>query len=134
MTSRIILVGGTSSALAWLQDSDFHVRDLRVALTPDDLGRCVDILAAMNLTARREVLAVDKKRAGIIFAGAFWLSYLLKELRIPRAEATPGDCVTGWRWRFSAGEYLLLDFGRQKDRLAKDWRRLIVTRSCELYL
>jgi exopolyphosphatase/guanosine-5'-triphosphate,3'-diphosphate pyrophosphatase len=88
--STVRLVGGTTTALGWLKDS--HILEKSrggVALTPADLDKFVGLLASSNLAERRRLLEIDKKRAEIIFAGAFWCRHLFKLLGINRAAAIP---------------------------------------------
>ena len=89
LKSRVILVGGTSSALALLKDPDFLKIKRNVVLTTDDLELFVGLLAGLNSACRKRLLKFDKKRAGIIFAGAFWLGWVFKVLDLRKAEATP---------------------------------------------
>ena len=85
----IKLVGGTSTALAYIKDKNVLEKPRGVSLTGDDMSGFVNLLAAKNLAERRQVLALDKKRAEIIFAGAFWYKYLFNVLEVVRAVATP---------------------------------------------
>ncbi|MFH1699916.1 MAG: hypothetical protein ABIE07_04940 [Candidatus Zixiibacteriota bacterium] len=89
MAGRIHLVGGTSSALAYLIDNQFFKLKGGLDISRDSLNDMVINLAAQNLASRRKSLPVDKKRADIIFAGAFWLLYLFKQLNIKTAIASP---------------------------------------------
>lgn len=102
--SPVKLVGGTSTALAWLKDSDILSKPSGITLTGKDIKRSVALLAPLTLTRRRQLLGIDKNRAEIIFAGAFWYVYLFKILGIKRAVATPRGLRHG----------LVMDFlGRQ---------------------
>ncbi|MEZ5358336.1 MAG: hypothetical protein R3F48_05850 [Candidatus Zixiibacteriota bacterium] len=85
----ITLVGGTSSTLGWLLDKEIMSKPRGVALSRKNLALLVDILGGLNLSCRRELLAIDKKRAEIIFAGAFWLLYLFNTMEIGKAQASP---------------------------------------------
>ncbi|MEE9442434.1 MAG: hypothetical protein V3V99_07180 [candidate division Zixibacteria bacterium] len=89
MSARIHLVGGTSSVLAFLLDNQFHNRTEGLNIPLSRLSDLVKNLASRSLASRRKLLAVDKKRAEIIFAGAFWLLYLFKQLNIETAIASP---------------------------------------------
>jgi exopolyphosphatase/guanosine-5'-triphosphate,3'-diphosphate pyrophosphatase len=89
LKAPIKLVGGTSTALAWFKDRDILNRPGGVTLTLKDVNQYIDLLAPLSLTCRRQLLAIDKKRAEIIFAGAFWYGYLFKLLTINRARAVP---------------------------------------------
>jgi len=86
--SRFILVGGTTSALAYLKDNDFHRLDKKTDLTVSEIQIFISLLSRLNLKGRRQLLEIDKKRAEIILAGAFWLSYLFKILGLKQAVAT----------------------------------------------
>ena len=88
LSENVLLVGGTSSALAYIKDIRFIHRPRGVMLTDHDLERFTCLLADSSLTERRRLLALDPKRAEIIFAGAFWLRHLFKVLNIKRAYAT----------------------------------------------
>ena len=83
------LVGGTSTALAYLKDRDVFHKRRGVAMTRAEIERYVYLLSSLGLNCRRQLLTADKKRAEIIFAGAFWLHYVLKVLDIEKAVATP---------------------------------------------
>jgi len=85
----VYLVGGTSTALAYLKDEDVLEKRRGVLLTRKDIDGFVDRLGGVSLTGRRKLMAIDKKRAEIIFAGAFWYRYLFKVLDIKKARATP---------------------------------------------
>ncbi len=85
----VYLVGGTSTALACLKDESVLKKRRGVALSRKDIDGFVDQLGNMSLTGRRRLLPVDKKRAEIIFAGAFWYRYLFKVMDIKTARATP---------------------------------------------
>jgi exopolyphosphatase/guanosine-5'-triphosphate,3'-diphosphate pyrophosphatase len=89
LDAPIYLVGGTSTALAYLKDEHIHQKRRGVLLTRREISRYVEVLADLSLTCRRQLLAIDKKRAEIIFAGAFWYNYLFKVLNITKARATP---------------------------------------------
>ncbi len=82
-----ILVGGTASALAAMKDSRFPGCPRGVLLGRNDIMRMIDHLADLSLSGRRRALAIDPKRAEIIFAGAFWLGFLYKSLRLSKARA-----------------------------------------------
>lgn len=83
-----ILVGGTSSCLALIKDEAIFSRNARVSLSKEELDLLVSILAGLDNSGRRKLCRLDKKRAEIIFAGAFWLAWLFKIMGIERAEAT----------------------------------------------
>jgi exopolyphosphatase/guanosine-5'-triphosphate,3'-diphosphate pyrophosphatase len=85
----VYLVGGTSTALASLKDKSILAKRKGVVLTRKDVDRFVNRLGGMSLTGRRRLLTIDKKRAEIIFAGAFWYRHLFKVLDIKSAHATP---------------------------------------------
>ena len=102
--SGVILVGGTSSALANLKNPDFLTTKEDTVLSIDELNLIIQILARLNLSGRRKLLAFDKKRAEIIFAGAFWLSYLFKILGLRQALATPRGLRHGMVLYHLAGE------------------------------
>jgi len=85
----IKLVGGTSTALAYLKDHNILQKPKGVVLTNGEIEHFAGLLASMNLGRRRQLLGIDKKRAEIIFAGAFWYSYLFKILSLKKAVATP---------------------------------------------
>lgn len=85
----IRLVGGTSTALAYLKDEKILQKPNGINLNLNEINRFTWLLASLNLTCRRQLLGIDKKRAEIIFAGAFWYGYLFKILNINRAVATP---------------------------------------------
>ncbi len=87
LSNHTLLVGGTSSALAYVKDARFVHRPKGVTLTDHDLDRFIFLLADASLTERRRLLAIDPKRAEIIFAGAFWLRHLYRVLNIKRAYA-----------------------------------------------
>jgi len=89
LEAGVTLVGGTSTALAYLKDKDIIRKRRGIMLTRRELDRDTYLLADLGLNCRRQLLAVDKKRAEIIFAGAFWLHYLFKVLDIGAARATP---------------------------------------------
>jgi len=89
MDAPVYLVGGTSTALAYLKDEAVFRKRRGVVLTRRDIARFVNMLAGLSLPCRRQLLAVDKKRAEIIFAGAFWCQYVFKILDIKKARATP---------------------------------------------
>ena len=89
LEAGVTLVGGTSTALAYLKDKDIIGKRRGITLTRRELDRDIYLLAGLGLDCRRQLLAVDKKRAEIIFAGAFWLHYLFKVLDIGAARATP---------------------------------------------
>ncbi len=89
MHGPVYLVGGTSTALASLKDDSVLEKRRGVILTRNDIDESVDRLGDMSLTGRRRLLTIDKKRAEIIFAGAFWYRYLFKVLDIKKARATP---------------------------------------------
>lgn len=85
----VYLVGGTSTALAYLKDESVLDKRRGVMVTRKDIEGFVDHLGGLNLTGRRRLMTIDKKRAEIIFAGAFWYRYLFKVLDIKNARATP---------------------------------------------
>jgi len=85
----IKLVGGTSTALAYLKDEHVLQRPRGVSLTGAEIDRFVGLLAPLNIGRRRQLLGIDKNRATIIFAGAFWYKYLFKILSVNKAVATP---------------------------------------------
>ncbi len=85
----VYLVGGTSTALAYLKDESVLMKRKGVILTRRDIEDFVERLGSTSLTGRRRLLKIDKKRAEIIFAGAFWYRYLFKVLDIKKARATP---------------------------------------------
>ncbi len=89
LDAAVRLVGGTTTALGWLKDNYILQKPQGVTLTPADLDRFVDRMASSNLAERRHLLEIDKKRAEIIFAGAFWCRYLFKLLGLNRAAAIP---------------------------------------------
>ncbi|MCP4569801.1 MAG: hypothetical protein GY841_19655 [FCB group bacterium] len=89
LDSSVTLVGGTSSALAFLKDDDFHRCNRDVVLTVHDLDLFVGLLAKLNLPGRRQLLEPDKKRGEIIFAGVLWLGWLFKTLGLKKAKASP---------------------------------------------
>jgi exopolyphosphatase/guanosine-5'-triphosphate,3'-diphosphate pyrophosphatase len=89
LQGQIYLVGGTSTALGYLKDDSILDKRRGVMLTRRDIDGFVDKLGGMSLTGRRRLLTIDKKRAEIIFAGAFWYRYLFKVLDIKSARATP---------------------------------------------
>ncbi len=96
----ITLVGGTSSVLAWLLDNDFHTNKAGKIVTRNDLRFLVDILAGLDLNCRKKLLTIDKKRAEIIFAGAFWLLYLFNTIEIRKAKASPRGLRHGMALEF----------------------------------
>ncbi len=107
MDAPVYLVGGTSTALAYLKDDSIFDKRRGVILTRAEISRYVSMLAGLSLTCRRQLLAVDKKRAEIIFAGAFWYDYVFKVLDIKKARATP--------WGLRHG--MAIDFlARKEDR------------------
>ena len=59
-----------------------------MVLTRSDAELFVNLLAPLNVSCRRRLLEIDKKRAEIIFAGAFWLGYLFNTLDIEKSRAT----------------------------------------------
>lgn len=85
----VILVGGTSSALALLKDGRFVNLHKGLPLTRDDIDRFTILWADASLTERRRLLETDRQRAEVIFAGTFWLAYLYKILGLKKAQATP---------------------------------------------
>ncbi len=89
LPTPVKLVGGTSTALAYLKDRDVFYKRRGVVMARAEIEQYVYLLSSLGLTCRRQLLAVDKKRAEIIFAGAFWLHYVLKVLDIKKAVATP---------------------------------------------
>jgi exopolyphosphatase/guanosine-5'-triphosphate,3'-diphosphate pyrophosphatase len=84
----LTLVGGTSSALAMMKNPGILQSMRDISLTRNDLEDMVHSLAGKTLAEKRELLTFDKKRARVIFAGAFWLWYLFKVLNLERATAT----------------------------------------------
>lgn len=88
MKSRIHLVGGTSSALAHMLNSKFYDLADGLEISHSKLFELTKHMASLNLSSRRKLLTEDKKRAEIIFSGAFWLLYLFKQLNIETAIAT----------------------------------------------
>ncbi len=89
LDNPIKLVGGTSTALAYIKNKNILRKPNGVILTRGEIGKCVNLLAAMTLAERRQLLNIDKKRAEIIFAGAFWYKHLFNILGIGKAVATP---------------------------------------------
>jgi len=89
LKSAVTLVGGTSSALAFLKDGSFLERGKEVDLSADNLDFFVRLLAGLDLPCRRQLLSLDEKRAEIIFAGVLWLSCLFNILDLKKAAATP---------------------------------------------
>lgn len=85
----VYLVGGTSTALGYLKDDSIFGKQHGVMLTRKDIDRFVEQLGNLSLTGRRRLMPFDKKRAEIIFAGAFWYRYLFNVLDIKNARATP---------------------------------------------
>lgn len=100
INSRVVLVGGTSSALGYLKSRDFHGQGAGIYISREEIEIYACLLADLSLGCRRELLAIDKKRAEIIFAGAFWLGYVLKRLGIRRAKATPRGLRHGMALEF----------------------------------
>jgi exopolyphosphatase/guanosine-5'-triphosphate,3'-diphosphate pyrophosphatase len=84
----IYLVGGTSSALAYMKAGSRFFSIGRTDLTEPKLAEFVYMMAAGSVKQRRRLLDVDRARAEIIFAGAFWLWHLFKTVPIVRAQAT----------------------------------------------
>lgn len=89
LNSSVTLVGGTSSALAFLKDDDFHRSKREVVLTAAELDLFMRLLAKLDLPGRRQLLEPDKKRGEIIFAGVLWLGWLFKTLGLKKAKASP---------------------------------------------
>jgi exopolyphosphatase/guanosine-5'-triphosphate,3'-diphosphate pyrophosphatase len=85
----IKLVGGTTTALACLKNENVLSRPRGVILSQREIADYASLLARRSLTSRRQLLKTDKKRAEIIFAGAFWCNYLFKVLEIKKADAVP---------------------------------------------
>ncbi len=85
----LTLVGGTTSALAQMKNPKFLTDRKKTTLHQSDINLLVKTLAPLNTACRRRLLETDKKRAEIIFAGAFWLGYLFNILDIKKGEATP---------------------------------------------
>jgi exopolyphosphatase/guanosine-5'-triphosphate,3'-diphosphate pyrophosphatase len=84
----LTLVGGTSSALAFLKNPRILRSKLDTVLKRENLDTLVSDLARKSLVEKRNMLPFDKDRAGVIFAGAFWLRYLFKVLNVRQAVAT----------------------------------------------
>jgi exopolyphosphatase / guanosine-5'-triphosphate,3'-diphosphate pyrophosphatase len=99
----IYLVGGTSSALAYLKAGSRFFSGGQTELTEPKLAQFVYTLAAGNLTERRRLLDVDRARAEIIFAGAFWLWHLYKTVPIAGARASSKGLRHGMALDFLAG-------------------------------
>jgi exopolyphosphatase/guanosine-5'-triphosphate,3'-diphosphate pyrophosphatase len=89
LDNPIKLVGGTTTALAYLKNENVLSRPRGVILSQREIADYVNLLARRSLTSRRQLLKIDKKRAEIIFAGAFWCNYLFKVLEIKKAGAVP---------------------------------------------
>lgn len=89
LDSRLVVVGGTSTALAYLKDRDILQKPAGIDLTIRDLEQSVRLLSRLSLPCRRQLLDIDRKRAEIIFGGAFWLYFLFKTIGIRKARATP---------------------------------------------
>jgi exopolyphosphatase/guanosine-5'-triphosphate,3'-diphosphate pyrophosphatase len=85
----VILVGGTSSALALLTDERFTRLAKGLSLTRADIDRFTRLWGEASLAERRRLLGADLKRAEVIFAGTFWLGYLYKKLGLKKAQAIP---------------------------------------------
>ena len=85
----VVLVGGTSSALASLKDRRFVNLPKGLSLTRDDIDRFTSLWAEASLAGRRRILKIDRQRAEVIFAGTFWLRHLYKILGLKKARATP---------------------------------------------
>ncbi|MCK5127080.1 MAG: hypothetical protein KAR42_12575 [candidate division Zixibacteria bacterium] len=100
---KIVLVGGTSSALAWLLDNSFHLKAKGTDISLKELTFLVNMISGLNLTCRRQLLSIDKKRAEIIFAGAFWLLYLFNRLDIKKVQASPRGLRHGMALEFLEG-------------------------------
>ena len=103
LKTGVTLVGGTSSALAFLKDNEFHRLERGVVLTADDLTLFVNLLAELDLPCRRKLLKLDKKRSEIIFAGALWLGCLFKILGLKKARACPRGLRHGLALDWLAG-------------------------------
>ncbi|MDD4050721.1 MAG: hypothetical protein PHR28_02325 [candidate division Zixibacteria bacterium] len=88
-SAGVVLVGGTSSALALLKDGRFVNLPKGLSLTRDNIDRFTMLWADASLTERRRLLDTDRQRAEVIFAGTFWLKYLYKMLGLKKATATP---------------------------------------------
>ena len=82
---KVVLVGGTSSALAYMRKGDAFLMGKTMAYSSISLKRDVLKLSRMSLVERRRKLQTDKKRAEIIFGGAFLLSHLFNKLGISTA-------------------------------------------------
>jgi exopolyphosphatase/guanosine-5'-triphosphate,3'-diphosphate pyrophosphatase len=88
-SAPIWTVGGTSSILGYLKDERIFDRPRGVVISQTELDGYIALLGRLGITCRRQLLTVDKKRAEIIFAGAFWYSYLFKRLGVTKVTATP---------------------------------------------
>lgn len=88
MDGRPVLVGGTSSCLAMIKDERIISEKSRVTISRDELDLLVTILAGLDNAGRRKLCRLDKKRAEIIFAGAFLLAWVFKDMGLTEAEAT----------------------------------------------
>jgi exopolyphosphatase/guanosine-5'-triphosphate,3'-diphosphate pyrophosphatase len=84
----ITLVGGTSSALAHIKDSDFLNNRKDISLTVSEIELFINLLAPLNVDCRRRLLQADIKRSEIIFGGAFWLNHLFKILDLRKVRVT----------------------------------------------
>ncbi len=89
LPTKTLLVGGTSSALALIKFPDFIELNTPRPLTVSDINLSMRCLAPMTAAVRRKLLQADKKRAEIIFAGAYWLATVYKYTGLIKAEATP---------------------------------------------
>lgn len=109
LNSPVFLVGGTTSALAYIKAGERFFTGRGLAISLLEVEKFPFGLALMNLADRRSLLPDDKKRGEIIFAGAFWLWHLFKIAGLKKGIATPRGLRHGLALEYLANAEFALD-------------------------
>jgi len=99
----VTVVGGTASALAYLRDRAFFETGGEAQVSLEEIAVMANMLAGLTTACRRKLLDFDKKRAEVIFAGAFALWFLFKHLELPGARLTHRGLRHGLALDFLSG-------------------------------